>query len=76
MTPPENPAKTACDIRNHWKAASTMLSLISSLYCDLPTGDRTSDDRMPSRNSNTELLVHIAQKRSQINYNIIILLQT
>ena len=33
----------------------------------LPTGNRTSNHRMQSRNSLTEQLVHIAHKRSQTN---------
>ena len=32
-----------------------------------PTGDRTCDHRMQSRNSNREPLVHIAHKCCQIN---------
>ena len=36
---PENPASTACDIRNHWTTDST-LGLISSVYHNLPTGKK------------------------------------
>ena len=44
----------AHDIRKHWTAVSTLLGLICSVYCDLPSGDWTSDYRMQSWNSTTE----------------------
>ena len=33
---PKNPANTACNIRNHWTAVSTLLGLISSVYRESP----------------------------------------
>ena len=38
-----------CDIRKHWTAVSTLLSLISSFIpCISPIGDQTSNHRMES----------------------------
>ena len=55
------------DIQNHWTAASTLLSLINSVYHDL------SHWRSNQRSQNVKpklyhwAMVHIAHKRSQIN---------
>ena len=58
----------ASDTQKQWTAASTLLGLISSVYRDLsPTGDRTSDHRIQSRNSPAEPSIHNTHKRCQIN---------
>ena len=57
----------ACDMRNHWTAVSTLLCFISSVYTVISlTGDWTSDHKMQSWNSTTELLVHMTRKWCQI----------
>ena len=50
---PKHPASTACNIWNHWTAILTLLSLISSVYNDLPTGNQTSDYILQCWNSTT-----------------------
>ena len=52
----------ARDIQKHKTVVSTLSDFISSAYCD-----RTSYYRTLSRNSTTDLVVHIIHKLSQIN---------
>ena len=54
------------EIRNHWTSASTLLGLISRVYCNLHHWSRTSNHRMQCQSSTIELLVHIAHSDAKL----------
>ena len=63
--------KSSKHLAQHSEPLDSCLNLIRShqqLYTVIsPTGNRTSDNRIQSWSSTTELLVHIPHKQCQIN---------